>query len=189
MYTLVISAVVCTDCSSDEDDDDVIDDVITGCRLSHGQADCQSSDFGGNVKRLPNCTTKINFFITTPRESKEQMLKCIIAKDDMMHLSSLQWLSIYTTQEYYPYIEIEGYPGKDLEDVMELKVLQIKVQSNRYTQYTGLESLQMLDLTRTNFLGLSSALTIVKNNPLLRKVILKNVQTMHFISYIRILRH
>ena len=176
----VFALVVSKDCQRNE--------VMQGCTVDHGHAQCESWDLVSGIHGLPSCTTRITFSLTPdPNDEIQYRYNIWLGNVNFSHLANLTELSVVTNQSAYNHFQLcldESAPSV-LHSLGNLHILRLKVRHLEWfglfmsPKFAGLYSklnLEVLDLTRAKRIGLSSAKHFIGQNTAIKVLLLKNIQ-------------
>ena len=168
-------------------------EVIEGCRVDNGHAQCEAWDLAASIHGLPTCTTRITFsLLANPQYINIHRFKLIrLWKIDFGRLNGLQELSISTNYLNYSHVRIYMNKPAIVKMMPNIRVLHMKVLTDlepvtaaNKGLYKHMKHLEVIDFTRAQRMGLSFAGHVIGPEPLMKTLILRNIQEIgHAASY------
>ena len=160
-------------------------EVIQGCIVDNGHAQCEAWDLAASIQGLPTCTTRITYsLLTDPQYINVTRFKWIeLQYINFSRLTGLQELSISTNYKNYSHIRISMDSPTMVNIMPNIKVLRLKVLRNwedmtdeNEGMYKRMKHLEVLEFTRAQRLGLSVASHVIGQEPSMKTLILRNIQ-------------
>ena len=128
-------------------------EVIQGCRVDNGHAQCEAWDLAASILGLPTCTTRITYSLLTDPQ--------------YINVTSYKWM------------ELQNINFSRLA----VKVLRLKVSRDweymtdtNEGMYKRMTHLEVLEFTRAQRLGLSLVSHVIGQQPSMKTLILRNIQ-------------
>ena len=160
-------------------------EVIEGCRVDNGHAQCEAWDLAASIHGLPTCTTNITFsLLANPHYINiERYSQIWWGNIDFDRLTELQELSISTNYGNYSHVRLYINSPAVVKMMPNIKVLRLKVLRGWETVtsanegiYKRLKHLEVLDFTRAQRIGLTLASHVIGQEPSVKTLILRNIQ-------------
>ena len=157
-------------------------EVKQGCSVDQGHALCESWDIAYSIHGLPSCTTRITFSLLADPHliNKTTWVTTKFHDVNFRNLPRLYEFSIEANQTSYPFVQLQIDGAKTFKHLTNVTILRMKVDHylqppSEKNMYRYIKALALLDISRS-LIGLSAASRIIGQPPVMRTLMLKNVQ-------------
>ena len=160
-------------------------EVMEGCRVDNGHAECEAWNLTASIQGLPTCTTNITFSLQANPQyiNIERYRRIKLENTNFSHLTGLQELSISTNFGNYSHVRITLNSPDVVKMMPNIKVLRLKVSRDweitdaaNEGMYKRMKHLEVLDFTRAQRMGLTLASHVIGQKPSVKTLILRNIQ-------------